>query len=326
MPAARWRAKKQTMNSASIIIGPGYATWNSGNFRFGDGGIKAKFVKKYREVSAEEFGRFDSVQTGRMIEVTGKLWSGYENLSLVIPASATTPAIGGKLFGTSALPLIINGADGSRLTVLNAQVTKLANLTLSVEKELWSGDITFTGLLVPGDTPGTAGAYYTYSISNAYSAPSFTKTNFRAPVVSGAWAGTLTNAGTSFAAFNFHKGVVIDWKWGLDFEPCTVDGYGALDAIVENFEASAKGTPIGVLEADTAAAMAPAQALGILESTNGGDLTLTFGVNSVTLKSAFIAENDGFAWSRKNNRIGDLTWRTTVPFTAGAPTARAAVV
>lgn len=312
------------MNSASIIIGPGYATWNSGNFRFGDGGIKAKFVKKYREVSAEEFGRFDSVQTGRMIQVTGKLWSGYENLALVIPSAATSPTIGSKLFGTSGLALVVNGQDGSRLTVLNAQITKLANLTLSVDKELWSGDITFTGLLVAGDTPASSGGYYTYSISNSYSAPSFTKSNFRAPVVSGAWAGTLTNSGTSFAAFSFKNGVAVDWKWDLDFEPCTVDGFGAVDAIINGFEASAKGTPIGVLEVDTAAAMAPAQALGILESTNGGDLTLTFGANSVTLKQAFVAENDGFSWSRKNNRIGDLTWRTTVPFSAGAPTARAA--
>jgi hypothetical protein len=70
--------------------------------------------------------------------------------------------------------------------------------------------------------------------------------------------------------------------------------------------------------------MMPAQALGLLESSNGaGDLTLTFGANSIVLKQAFVAEHDGFAWSRKNNRIGDLTWRTTVPFSAGQPAARA---
>jgi uncharacterized protein YfiM (DUF2279 family) len=313
------------MNSASIIIGPGYATWDSGNFRFGEGGLKAKFVKKYREVSAEEFGRFDSTQTGRMIQVTGRLWSGYENLSLVIPSAATSPTIGGKLFGTSGLNLVINGQDGSRLTVVNAQLTGMANMTLSVGKELWSGDVTFTGLLKPGNTPDQAGSYYAYSISNSYSAPSFTKTNFRAPIISAAWAGTLTNSGTSFSAFNFKNGCGIDWKWDIDYEPCDVDGFGIVDGIVNGFEASAKGTPIGVIEADAAAALLPAQALGVLESVNGGDLTLTFGANSVTLKQAFVSQNEGFAWSRKNNRIGDLTWRTTVPFTTGAPTARAAL-
>lgn len=311
------------MNSSNILVGPGYATWNSGNFRFGDGGIKAKFVKNYREISAEEFGRFDTVQTGRLIEVTGRLWSGWENLSLILPSSALTPIIGSKVFGATAKPLVVAGQDGSKLTVKNAQITQLANLMLSVNQELFSADVKFTGLLNPGDTPDTADAYYTYAIGQAYAAPQFDKTKFRAPVISAGWAGTLSNSGTSFAAFNFKNGVAIDWKYDLDFEPCTVDGFGAVDAILNSFEASAKGTPVGPLEADVASALMPARALGILESVNGGDLTLTFGANSVVLKQAFVSENDGFAWARKNNRIGDLTWRTTVPFTTGAPTARA---
>ena len=311
------------MNSSLILIGPGYTTWNSGNFRFGEGGFKSKFLKNFREVTAEEFGRFDSVQTDRRIVHTGKLWSGYENLGLVFPSAAFQPVIGGKLFGTSNLPFVANGQDGSRLSCPNTQLTKMANLELAVEKELWSADVEFTSLLKSGYTPDQAGAYYTYSTGNSYSAPSFTRANFRAPVVAVTWAGTLTNSGTSLGSFVFRKGVMIDWKWGLDFEPCYVDGYGTTDAIVSGFEATAKGTPIGALEADVAAAMLPAQALGLLESANAGDMVLTFGANSITLKEMFPDNHDGFAWSRKNNRIGDLTFRTTVPFTTGAPTARA---
>ena len=311
------------MNSSLILISPGYLTWNSATFR-SNGGIKAKFIKKFREVSAEEFGRFDSAQTDRMVQVTVRLWSGYENITQLLPGAALNPVIGGKLFGTANLPLVINGQDGSRLTLVNAQITRLANLQLAVESELWSADVEFTSLLLAGGSPQTTADYYTYSIGNSYSAPAFNKTNFRAPVLSASWAGTLTNSGTSFNAFTFRKGAAIDWKWDLDPKPCYVDGFGTLDMIINGFEASAKGTPIGVIEADAAAALAPAQALGLLESANGaGDLTLTFGANSIILKQAFIATNDGFDWSRKNNRIGDLTWRTTVPFSAGAPAARA---
>lgn len=313
------------MNSSNILIGPGYATWNAGNFRFGDGGVKAKFVKNLREISAEEFGRFDSVETKRRVVVTGKLWSGWENLALVLPSAALNPTIGGKLFGVTAKPLVINGQDGSRLTVVNAQTTKLANLQLSVEKELWSADIEFTGLLLPGNTPDQAGSYYTYTIGNPYTAPAFTKTNFRAPILTAGWGATLANAGTSFAAFNFKNGAQVDWKWDLDYEPCNIDGLGEVDAIVQGFEATCKGTPVGPLEADVASALLPAQVLGSLLSASGGDLTLTFGANSVILKAAFLAENDGFAWARKNNRVGELTWRTTVPFSLGVPTARATV-
>ena len=208
---------------------------------------------------------------------------------------------------------------------MNEQITKLANLELSVEKELWSADIEFTSLLKVGNTPDQAGSYYTYSIGNSYAAPAFDKTKFRAPVLAAGWAGTLSNSGTSFAAFAFRKGASIDWKWKLNFEPCYVDGYGTVDAIVDGFEASCKGTPISALEVDAAASLLPATPLGVLRSATAGDLTLTFGSNSVILKQAFVAENDGFAWSRKNNRIGDLTWRTTVPFSTGAPTARAVV-
>jgi hypothetical protein len=314
------------MNSAFIIIGPGYATWNSANLRFGEGGIKAKFNKGLRDVTAEEFGRFDSVQTKRSITVTAKLWSGWENLTKIFPTAAFTPTIGGKLFGVSALPLVINGQDGSRLTIVNAQITKLANLSLSIDKDLFSADVEFTGLLLPGNTPDQSGSYYTYSTSNSYTAPSFTKTNFRAPVLAATWGGTLVNSGTSLAAFTCKNGAMIDWKWDLDYEPCTVDGYGALDAIITGFEATCKCTPIGAIEVDTASALLPAQVLGLLEGSNGaGNLVLTFGSNTVTLYQAFVAENDGFTWSRKNNRIGDLTFRTTVPFASGAPTARAAV-
>jgi hypothetical protein len=194
-----------------------------------------------------------------------------------------------------------------------------------MNKDIFTADVEFTGLLLSGGTPGTAGDYYTYLTAQSYSAPAFPNTSFLAPVVSAAWNGTLVNSGTSFAAFQFKNGAMIDWKWNLDFEPCDVDGYGELDAIITGFEASCKGVPIGAIEADTASALFPAQALGLSENQNGaGDLILTFGGHTVTLHGAFVSANDGFAWDTKANRIGDLTWRTTVPFTTGAPTARAA--
>lgn len=314
------------MNSSNIIIGPGYMAWNSASFRFGKGGAKAKFKKTLRDIESSEFGRIDSVQTARMITVSARLFSAWTNLSLLFPTAAFQPTIGGRLFGTGNKALTLNGQDGSILTLVNAQITKLANLFLGVGKDVFSADVEFTGLLLSGGNPATAGDYYTYQIGQSYSAPAFPNTSFIAPVVSAAWNGTLANSGTSFAAFQFKEGAMIDWKWQLDFEPCTVDGYGPTDAIITGFEATCKGTPIGVIEADAASALFPAQALGLSENQNGsGSLVLTFGAHTVTLDGCFVADNNGFAWDVKDNRIGDLTWRTTVPFTTGAPTARAAV-
>jgi hypothetical protein len=316
------------MNSSNILIGPGYVTWNSVNLRFAKGGLKAKFIKNLREVEAAEFGRIDSVQTKRRITVSGRLFSSWTNLSALFPTAAFNPTIGGKLFGTANLALVVNGADGSKLTVVNAQITKMANLFLGVSKEIFAADVEFTGLLLSGGNPSTAGDYYTYVIGQSYAAPAFPQSSFVAPVVSAAWNGTLVNSGTSFSAFQFKNGAAVDWKWDLDFEPCDVDGYGEVDAIVTGFEATCKGTPVVPIEADAASALLPAQALGLSENQNGaGDMVLTFGAHSVTLKSCFVAANDGFAWDTKNNRIGDLTWRSTVPF-SGSPltaAARAAV-
>lgn len=312
------------MNSSNIIIGPGYLAWNSANFRFAKGGIKAKFVKNMRDVDTSEFGRIDSVQTKRKIVVSGRLFAAWTNLSALFPVAAFNPTIGGKLFGTANLALVINGADGSRLTVVNAQITKLANLFLGVDNELFAADVEFTGLLLSGGNPATAGDYYTYAIGQSYAAPAFPNASFIAPVVNAAWNGALANSGASFAAFQFKNGAAIDWKWDLDFAPCDVDGYGELDAIITGFEGACKGTPIGVIEADAASALLPAQPLGLSENQNGaGDLTLTFGSHTVTLKSCFVAASDGFAWNVKDNRIGDLTWKTTVPFATGVPGARA---
>ena len=140
------------MNSSNIIIGPGYLTRNSANFRFGDGGIKVKFIKKFREVSAEEFGRFDSAQTDRWLEISGKLWSGFENLGELFPATMLTPAIGSKLFGATDVPATLNGQDGSRIVPKRTMFTEFTNLELSTDKELFSADVKLLCLIASGST------------------------------------------------------------------------------------------------------------------------------------------------------------------------------
>lgn len=310
------------MNSDNLILGPGYLNWNSANFRFAEGGLRVKLIKNQREVSAEEFGRFDTVQTDRRYEISGRLWSGWENLSSLYPAAVLTPVIGTKLFGTTDVPATLNGQDGSRFVGHRMKVTSLASITPGVESELFAADVVFTGLLKSTATsPADANGYFTESTGQAYTAPAFVPGNFRAPVISGAWSGK-----TGFTAFNFRKPPQIDFKLALDYEPCYVDGYGTLDAILDGFEGSCKGMPIVPTLAQALTQQNfQGQALGVLQSTVAADLVISGASFSTTLYSAFIADGDGMAWARKNHRIGDLTWRTTVPFSAGLPTARMAV-
>ena len=309
------------MNSASLIFGTGYMVRNSANYRFGEGGIKVKFMKKFREVSAEEFGRFDSTQVDRQVEISGRLWSGYENLSELFPSTMLVPTIGTALFGTSDVPATINGQDGSRLLVKRTMFTEFTNLELATDKELWSADVKLLGLLASGSAPTTSNAYFVYSDANSYTAPSFTKSNFLAPRITAAW-GTRTG----FTSFAFRKGCVVAGKYELDPEPCYQDGYGTLDMAVTGFEGTCKGTPIGPTLAQVLAQYGMGSAFGALESAaNTDDLVLTASGLAISLYSSFLDQNDAIAWARKNNRVGDFTWRTTVPFSSGAPTARAAV-
>jgi hypothetical protein len=315
------------MNSSNIIIGPGYLSRNGANYRFNEGGLKVKFMRKWREVSAEEFGRFDSTQTDRSVEITGKLWSGYENLGELFPATMLTPVIGSTLFGIADKLATINGQDGSRLLVARTMFTEFTNLDLSVEKELWSADIKLIGLLASGSTPtdapnaATGAPYFVESEGNAYAPPAFNKSAFRAPIITAAWG---TRPG--FTSFVPRKGVALAGKYALDPEPCYVNGYGTLDMIVDGFEGEAKMTPIGPTLAQILANCGMGGALGALQSTaNTDNLVLTASGLAITLFAAFLGDHDAVAWARKNNRIGDWTWRSTVPFAAGLPTARAAI-
>ncbi len=308
------------MQSSNLILSPGYLIRDSANFRFAEGGLKAKFMKNLREVSAEEFGRFDSVQTDRRIEISGRLWSGFENFAALFPSTMLTPTVGGKLVPGSDKAITINGQDGSRFIAHRTALTEFTNMKLSVEEELWSADVKFVALLKTGQVPTDATAYYTESTSQSYTAPSFPKSSFLAPVVTAAW-GTRTGF-TSIAA---RKGWEIGGKFEIDWEPCYVDGYGTLDGIIKGFEGSAKGMPIGPTLAQILSNMGTNTVLGALESANSDDLVLTASGLAITLPSAFIADDDGFNWSKKNHRIGDITWRTTVPFSSGVPQARMAV-
>jgi len=311
------------MQRSNLIIGPGYATRNGFNFRYDDGGARVKFMKKFREVSAEEFGRFDSTQYDRQIEISIKLWSGYENLAALFPSSMLTPTIGGRIMPSgSDVPFTFNAQDGGRVVVANTAITAFTNLTLSTEKNLWSADLKSIGLLKSGALPTDANAYFTESTGNSYAAPSFTKSNFLAPAPVVSWG-----ARAGFTSMAMRKGLAIDGKFEINWEPGFVDGYGTLDGVIDGFEASAKGQPIGPTLAQYLNGLGYGTAFGALQSTaNTDDLVITASGLAITLPQSFIEDaGDGIAYARKTQRLPETTWRTTVPFSAGAPAARAAI-
>lgn len=291
----------------AFYFGAGYISYNSGTFRLGAGGVRAQLVKDGREVNTSEFGALDRVATDKMVRITGNLWAAWENLSALFPSGILTPVIGSALFGTAAdIALTINGANGDRLVVHNVKLTKLPNLFLGVNNDLFSGEFEFTGLLRKTYLPSDADAYYTWSTGETYSPPAFSKSNFKAPVITAAWG-----AKTGFTSFFGRQGWNIEWALSLNNDLTKIDGHGTLDYQIVDFIARARCLPVGPTVAQMNSQAYFDQALGALESGNAADLALTASGLSVTLKNAIIANPHAIQFDRQLDRIGEVTWEST---------------
>jgi len=305
---------------SQIVFGPGYATWNSGNFRFNDGGLVAEFMKDSKPISSDEFSRIDGKVVNKWVKVTAQLWSGWENIALLFASTFLTPVRGASLFGASDLPLVANGRNGDRLTLHNLRWINIPQLFLGVNGDLFGGALEGMALIRDTFSPEDANAYHTWATGQSYAAPAFSRSNHKAPRMSAAWTGI-----SGFDAFSAKGG------WKVSIKPTFLgddmgwdDGRGMVDKYIDTCEIEASADPLGPTEAQVQAAFGFGSALGSLESANAADLTITGGGISVALASMYLAKHAA-SFNVKSTRVGELTWNNVVPFTTGAPVARAVV-
>jgi hypothetical protein len=222
---------------------------------------------------------------------------------------------------------VILARNGDQITYNNAQITKLANLFLGADSDLFAADVEFTCIIGNSSdstmfNPEDANAYYTTATGQTYADGAFSKANYKRVRFTGAWGST-----TGFTAVIPQRGFQISWD--LDVQPLICDGLGTVDfTIGENvLQGACKCIPIqptiAELEAQVAAQGVP---FGTLLSSNVADLILTGngGNPVIVLKSAGITEH-GYAFGIDPLRQGEITWTTTRGFTAGVPNAVASV-
>jgi hypothetical protein len=134
-------------------------------------------------------------------------------LTTLFPASVLNPVVGTRIFGTTDLPLVIEGKNSDRITFKNAQLTKLADLFLGVDGTIFASAAEFTCLLANSTQPEAAGAYFVADTAAYVEATAaFAKTNFKAGRVSAAW-GAVTGsrrsrrrrAGTSAGSWGWSR-------------------------------------------------------------------------------------------------------------------------
>jgi hypothetical protein len=217
------------------------------------------------------------------------------------------------------LPLVLTARNGDQVTVVNAQITKLANLYLGVDSDLFAAEVEFTGVLAAGANPEDSASYLTTGVSQTFTETTFAKTNFKRVRFSAAWG-----AITGYTAFVAQKGWQIAWASKLT--PVSADGYGTMDMTVGALVASAKCIPIKPTMAQTKTNSFIETQMGTLQSANAADLVITGngGAPVITLKKAAMAES-AFAFGIEPLRLGEQAWNTTRLFTTGVAQAVASV-
>src|SRR5882672_4069843 len=136
------------MSIARSILarGTGYVTYNSVNF-FARDKISVRHAPSWDKVLTSHFGPVDAVKKGLVLKIPLRLWGAWENLSTIFPSYLMNPIPGTSIFGTSDVPLVIQGRNNDRITYANAQITKLSNLYLGVDADLFAADVEFTALI-----------------------------------------------------------------------------------------------------------------------------------------------------------------------------------
>jgi hypothetical protein len=305
--------------------GPAVVTYGGDTF-YTNADILSRFGPVWKPVNTSMYGQVDKFIKDRVYKVPLRLWGAWENLGVLFPGYALAPQAGASIFGTSAAPLVILARNGDQITYQNAQITKLANLYLGMDADLFAADVEFTCIIgnSGGSTmynPEDANAYYATATGQSYTDNAFVKTNYKRVRFTGAWG-----AMAGFTAVIPQKGFQIGWE--LDTKPLTCDGLGTVDfTIGENvLQGTCKCIPIqptiAQLEAQVAAQGVP---LGTLLSNASADLTLTGnGGPVIVLKGAAISEH-GYAFGPEPLRQGEITWTTTRGFTSNVPNAVATV-
>jgi hypothetical protein len=313
-----------SLDRATLKRGPAIVTMTSTTLRtfYTSADILFRNGPVWNAVMTSMYGAVDKVIKDRVIKIPLRLWGAWENLDVLFPSYALAPQAGASIFGSTDVPWAITARNGDKITLANAQITKLSNLYLGVDESLFAADVELTAIIANSTLPETANAYYTIATGQSYADNAFAKTNYKRSRFTGAW-----NTRAGFTAIVPQKGFQISWE--LDAKPLTVDGYGTVDfTIGENtLQGTCKCIPIPTTMAQLEAqAAGQGVALGALLSGLSDDLTLTAsaGAPVIVLKNAAIVEH-GYVFGAEPLRQGEITWMTTRGFTTGAPQAVATV-
>jgi hypothetical protein len=302
-------------NRTALTRGPAKVTIGGATL-YMRGDFSTKHAPVFNPVMSSLHGQSDKYKKDLVIKLNLTLFGLWQDLTVLFPSYAMNPTVGTDITGSTDQAVVVHARNGDRITYTNGWITKLLNLFLGVDGELFAAAVEITCVIGKDKMPTDAGAYFVRD-STAYTETAFAMTNFNKGRWSGVWG-----AVTGFGAIATHKGFNIDWNLAIFGDGG--DGYGTQSLIIDDagLVGNCKCIPIGptLAQGDTAQGIA-SRDIGSLLSTGAADLTLS-GPNSaaVVLKNANIIEH-ATTFGVKPLRAGEVAWETTRVFTAGVPSA-----
>lgn len=285
------------------------------------GDVMLPLKHNLKEQVSSMYGRVTKTREGRTIEVNIPLYGFWNNLSVLFPSYFLAGLPSTRMFGTSDTPMTITARNGDQVVLNNCQITKVSNLKLAANQQIFSADVTITALIANNTAPTTANAYYTISTGATYAEGDFPQANFKSLTWTGAWG---TRSG--FTNILTQDGFTVDWE--IKTTPDLVDGIGTVDMFTDLFWAKATAIPVGPTLAQLDAAVdfqGANAAVGADISADVDNLVLTDGTSVLTLLACSMIQT-GLVFAPAKKRIGATIWECTrMGFTAGAAPAIATV-
>lgn len=285
------------------------------------GDVVVPLRQALKEQVASMYGRVTKTRDGRSISIDIPLYGFWANLSTIFPAYFLSGLPSARMFGTSDTPMTLVARNGDQIVVNNCQITKVANLKLQANAQIFSANVTFTCLISNNTSPNAANAFYTISTGNAYTEGNFPQANFKSQTWTGAW-GTRTG----FTTILTQEGWSIDWE--IKTTPDLVDGIGPVDMFTDLFWAKATCIPVGPTLAQLDSNLdfqGTNAAVGADISADSDNLVLTDGISTLTLYACAMIEG-GLVFGPAKKRTKATIWESTrMGFTSGAAPAIASV-
>jgi hypothetical protein len=308
----------------TIIVSPAIVTWNGYSYYFKKG-IKADFKRETFKVDSDLAGTLDERAKSQMTVVHGQPVGALSSTSLAACFPYTVAQIGGSIFGSTDLPLVIvtkfggtNNA-GQTITYPRAAVTKFPQLRLKATDTLL-GDMEFSCLGDPTVQPNTSGAWETIA-SATFADPTFDEAQIITDIYTAAYGSSPYNVIGSMAGFEIDLAMAVN--------QITADDFGIVDMTLKELTATAKFAPSNLTQAQVATLLNyqgsgyifPGQSL----SKNNTDLVIIGSGNGAHTLTATI-KNAGpkqatFMYDAAKHRFDAIEFTSKRTWTSGAANA-----